>query len=241
MVIISQDCDLVADPAGEPLAEAIPVVRLPKEETLPAANSARYFTLDAEARLVADLTRRLSFEKALLPDRDAEHYFDDEGTAERFRAWCARRYSRVPLPDDFNLVVAGALDRAWSKRGRATDSRAQAMYPWRVILSETEAGVDTAFLVPFDEDRAEEAEVQSLTNALIADAQKRLAKQHEWARRRFGQDVGIRDFTISAAQARPSAAVSLRALMKLPPLALEHLTYAGEEIIGTEPRAEQLS
>lgn len=86
MVVVSQDCDLVADPRIEPLVEAIPVVRIGEDDPLPAANSARYFTLDPEKRLVADLTRRLELEKSLLPDRDAEHYFEPGAVAESFRA-----------------------------------------------------------------------------------------------------------------------------------------------------------
>lgn len=240
MIVVSQHCDLVADPRREPLVEAIPVVRVAEGDALPAANSSRYFTLDVAERLVADMTRKVQVEKALLPDRDAEHYFDQDGTAERFRAWCARRYSRVPLPDDFNLVVGGSLERAWNKRNRCADPRAKAMHPWRVVMVEGGDAIDTAFLVPFDEEAADRSRIQSLVDELIADAVDRLPKQREWALERYGTQLDIRAFEISAAQAMASGEVSLKVLMRYPPLAMEHLTYTGEEIFGLQPSSEQL-
>ncbi len=240
MIVVSQHCDLVADPRREPMAEAVPVLRARESATLPVANSSRYFVLDREERLVADITRRLQLEKALLPDGEAEHYFEEGPTAERFRAWCARRYSRVPLPDDFNLVVGGALDRAWKKGNRHADPRAEAMHPWRVVMAEDGGTVDTAFIVPFDEEATDEGKAQSLVTELIEDAIARLPRQHAWARERYGEQLEIRDFSISEARARASSEVSLRALMLYPQLAMEHLTYTGDEIAGLEPRSEQL-
>lgn len=57
MIIVSQRCDLVAALDDEPLCEAIPLLTVPAEESLPGPNSARRFLVDADQRLVADVSR----------------------------------------------------------------------------------------------------------------------------------------------------------------------------------------
>lgn len=239
-VIVTQLCDLVAFPTTEPLIEALPVLESPEGRQLPHPNSARQFLLDPKRRLVADARFRISFEKALLPDRPAEQLIGDDRRLRSFRAWCARRYSRHPFPDDFVETVGAALDHAWRTPTRTRSEAARAMYSWRV-LTRGENGTDVLLLVPFDEERATKAEVDALLREIMRLADKRLPTETDKARNRAyerGLDPGtVRSFEVQAISI-PSADLALKVMRDAPPLNLEHLTYQGERIWGVEPHIE---
>jgi hypothetical protein len=56
-ILVTQVCDLVADPAAEPNCEAMLIIELGAGDCLPQPNSTRAFLLDAEKRWVVDATQ----------------------------------------------------------------------------------------------------------------------------------------------------------------------------------------
>lgn len=236
MVIVSQRCDLVAALDDEPLCEAIPLFYVPKDENLPGPNSARRFLIDPDRRLVADQSRRLSFEKTLLPDRDAQQLLTSPAKQQSFRAWSARRASRVPLPDDFNETIGFALSRALES-GLGKRPELEATFSWRVLQAEVDEDVDVALLVPYDEGHSAAAGVPVWVAEVAERIRERLPKAHERARKHL--DV-VRNHTLVGAEAKPSAEVSMRTLIDFPALTLEHLTYQGDEVQGAEPHEEEV-
>jgi hypothetical protein len=237
MIVVSQRCDLVAALDDEPLCEAIPLIYIPVGENLPGPNSARRFLIDHDKRLVADQSRRLGFEKALLPDRDAQQLLTSSPMKQSFRAWCARRASRIPLPDDFNETVGVALSRALES-GLGKRPELEATFSWRVLQAEVdEDNVEVALLVPYDETHPAAADVPIWVAEIAERIRERLPKAHERASARLPV---VRTHTLVGAEAKASNEISMRTLIDFPSFTLEHLTYRGEEVRGAEPHEEEV-
>lgn len=234
MIVISQRCDLVADPDTEPLCEAIPLTRWPHDRELPAPNSARYFVVDGERRLVADQTRRLEFEKTILPDAHADQLLLTEDMALRFRAWCGRRYTRVPLPDDFNLTVGRAISYVLGKRRRADAPELEATYPWRVLREQADDGsIDVHLIVPYNEQHAAAGRVPAFVEAVIEAAEQRLVNEHERAGRWAApRGVTIRPHRIAGHEAVRADVLTMRDIHDSEAIDLDYLTYRGDEVRG---------
>lgn len=239
VIVTSQICDLVADPLSEPFCEAMPLVHLSPDQPLPHPNSTRGFTVNADQRLVVDGSYRLQFEKSLLPDEPPTQMFDD--TRKRlFAAWLARRSSRAPFPNDFVACVGRTIDWAWRKNRFAGDPVVPHLYQWRVgIYGEGEDQAD--FLIPYDEQAIDEPSASTFVEDFFAEVRSRLPIQTEKAREyeaAQGSAAPIRDYVVGQALARPANRVSLRQLLAMPPLNLEHLTYQSGAIIGAESHLE---
>ena len=227
MIVVSQRCDLVADPETEPLCEAILLTRWPEDRDLPAANSSRYFVVDREQRLVADQTRRLEFEKTILPDTDAPQLLANEDMQLRFRAWCGRRYTRIPLPDDFNLTVGRAIGYVLGKRGRADAPELQATYPWRVLREQLDDDtIEVHLVVPYDEQHRAAEHVPEFVDAVVEAAQQRLVNEHERARR-WAEQRGliVRTHRIAGHVATRADVLTMRDIHDSDALDLDYLTY----------------
>jgi hypothetical protein len=239
VIVTSQVCDLVADPLVEPFCEAMPLVQLAAGQLLPHPNSTRGFVVDTEQRLVVDGSYRLFFEKSLLPDEQPTQLLDD--TRRRlFAAWLARRSSRAPFPNDFVACVGRAIDWAWRKNRFANSPVPPHLHQWRVgIYGDQEDHVDV--LVPYDEQSIDDAAVTAFVEDFFEEVRARLpidtqrAREYEAA---HGTDAPVRTYTISHVLARPTAQVSLRQLLAMPPLNLEHLTYRSDAILGAESHTE---
>ncbi len=169
MIIVSQLCDLVASNLDEPMCEAIPLMLVPAVDPLPGPNSSRYFTLDGDRRLVCNQTRRLVFEKALLPDRAATNLLITATKRQSFRAWIARRPSRVPFDDDLVETVGAAINRAL-RSGLGNRPQLETMFSWRVLVREEVGAVEVGFLIPYDEQHADGGGV----NAYVAELETRI-------------------------------------------------------------------
>jgi hypothetical protein len=239
VIVASQVCDLVADPDGEPFCEAMPLVRLPEDQSLPQANSTRAFLVDANARIVVDGSYRLCFEKSLLPDEHATQLLDDTGK-RLFAAWLARRSSRPPFPNDFVACIGRTIDWVWRKRRFADGPVPKALYQWRVgIYGDDEDHVD--FLVPYDERAIDEQTAEVFVEDFFEEVRKRLPTQTQKARDyedTRGTGAPIRDYTIVNADARSATRVSMRHMLSMPPFNLEQLTYESHAIVGAESRVE---
>jgi hypothetical protein len=239
VIITSQICDLVADPLSEPFCEAMPLVQLPADQSLPHPNSTRGFIVDADQRLVVDGAYRLTFEKSLLPDERATQLLDD--TRRRlFAAWLARRSSRAPFPNDFVACVGRTIDWVWRKNRFANSPVPPHLYQWRVgIYGDDEDHVDV--LVPYDEQAIDEASASAFVEDFFTEVRSRLPTQTEKAREyeaTHGSHAPIRDYSIGQALARSATKVSLRQLLAMPPLNLEHMTYQSDAILGAESHVE---
>ena len=243
MIVVSQRCDLVASPDTEPLCEAIPLTRLPKDLALPGPNSPRYFVVDAQQRLIADQTRKLEFEKAMLPDGEPKQLLTDEGAKLKFRAWCGRRYTRMPLPDDFNLTVGRAITYVLGKRGRSTAAELTATFPWRVLRDRADDdSIEVAVLVPYDEEHEAAEGVAGFVDEVMSGASDRLPNEQRRAER-WGESRGvtIRKHQIVGYKAIPADVVTLRDILDSDALDLEYLTYGGDEVEGVLPIEDQLA
>jgi hypothetical protein len=189
--------------------------------------------------LVVDGSYRLFFEKSLLPDEQPTQLLDD--TSRRlFAAWLARRSSRAPFPNDFVVCVGRAIDWAWRKNRFANSPVPPHLYQWRVgIYGDQEDHVDV--LVPYDEQSIDHAAVATFVEAFFEEVRARLPIETQCAREyeaAHGGDAPIRNYTIGHVLARPTAQVSLRQLLAMPPLNLEHLTYRSDAILGAESHTE---
>jgi hypothetical protein len=239
VIVTSRICDLVADPLAEPFCEAMPLVHLLPEQPLPHPNSTRGFTVDAAQRLIVDGSYRLHFEKSLLPDELPTQLLDDR-RKRLFAAWLARRSARAPFPNDFVACVGRAVDWAWRKNRFINDPVVPHLYLWRVgIYGDDEDHVD--FLIPYNEQAIDEPSASAFVDDFFDEVRSRLpiqtkkAREYEAAHRSTAR---IRDYTIGRALARPADRVSLRQLLAMPPLNLEHLTYRSHAIVGAEAHIE---
>lgn len=225
VIITSQVCDLVAAPELEPFCEAMPLVRVPDGQPLPQPNSTRGFVVDADQRLVVDGTYRLYFEKSLLPDEQATQLLDDE-RKRLFAAWIGRRSSRAAFPNDFVATVDRSIDWVWRKKRFANSPVSTRLYQWRVgIYGAGDDHVD--FVIPYDERATDEAMVKVFVEDFFDEVRQRLptqsekAREHEQARR---SNAEIREYTISNVEVRSAKQISMRLMLDMPPLNLEHLT-----------------
>jgi len=238
VIITSQLCDLIARPAVEPFCEAMPLVRVPDGDPLPQPNSTRGFVVDADRRLIADGTYRLYFEKSLLPDEPATQLLDDE-RKRLFAAWLGHRSTRAAFPNDFVATVGRAIDWVWRRKRFANSPVAPLLYLWRVgIYGDREDHVD--FVIPYDERATGRDTVNEFVEEFFDEVRNRLptetekAREYEQAR---SSGAEIRDYTIVNVEARPAKEISMRLMLSMPPLSLEHLTYAAS-VSGTESHLE---
>ncbi len=113
LVVASQTCDIVAGQNTEPYVEAL-ICSVQNERFVArlGPNSARWFLVDPQLRLVAAAQRRVYLTKPALLRLTPEPW---PGTAERlqhFVRWLARRYDRPALPDDIVAAFQNPLQAA---------------------------------------------------------------------------------------------------------------------------------
>jgi hypothetical protein len=105
LVIVSQDCDILAN--SEPYVEAFVCSKESSDfcARLISGNSSRWFLIDQDNRLVAHATRRVIIKKELLESFDLEPWPSDDDHLDRFARWLARRYIRPALTKVFDEAV----------------------------------------------------------------------------------------------------------------------------------------
>ena len=240
MIVVSQQCDIVS--IAEPFIEAIPLVVWQEGRGLPVSNSSRYFVVDRDRRLVADASRRLLFEKTLVPDADAQQAWDDESRVRSFAAWCARRYSRVAWADALVATVGAALQGAIERAGKNDSAVLEAVHSWRLhVTGATEGeGWDVWVLVPYDE-RASSESVDAFVAAVAEEANKAVPDLYEKVLEKARQDnadASLDRYNLAGITAAPTSQVSLKDVLQFKPLNLEHMTYSKEAVVGVEPHEE---
>jgi hypothetical protein len=123
--VITQTCDLVRRCSERPFAEVCPLI-LVEDPILRDIKSCRRpnFAFIAgleERRLVADLDRVMTVEKAVLArwQRTAGCHSDDD--ARRLALALSRKRARVAFPDDFVSLARPLKDRLTSKHDKASE------------------------------------------------------------------------------------------------------------------------
>jgi hypothetical protein len=106
-ILITHTCDILKPPAKYPRVEVLRCfVEQDKGKAIEAdTNSARYFLVDPDKNLVADIATRTSVEKAVLLTRQPMDWPSSETRFKRFRNWLGSRYTRPVDPEEVVEVL----------------------------------------------------------------------------------------------------------------------------------------
>ncbi len=237
--LISQLCDLTVGGGVEPFAVAMPAGMWDPdpEHQLPLRNSSRYFVLDPGRRLVASQALPIAFPKELLPDEVAVEL---PINAALFATWCARRWRRIPLPDDFTETVQRAL--AFALERVREPSGLSVTLCWRVqFLGEGPAGAPSARLVcVYDSHAIGAAEFSSYVFKVTELVHTRL--EHE-NRRRSKRVPEHRPFVLEATEPVAANQLSIETALEWPMLIFDHLSPEpdpDDPDLGAELREEDV-
>lgn len=115
-ILVTHTCDIVKPPTKYPRVE---VLRCFEEQDINKVrdadtNSARYFLVDPDTNLIADIAICTSLEKAVLLAREPLEWPSSETRLIRFRNWLGSRYTRPIDPDE----VVEVLNKPITKRIR---------------------------------------------------------------------------------------------------------------------------
>ncbi|HZA49953.1 MAG TPA: hypothetical protein VE549_04380 [Myxococcaceae bacterium] len=120
VAVITQTCDIVRTCAERAYVHVAPVQGVSEEEAVQVerGHHPQFVRIPALPRLVADLDRITTVEKAVIAgwDRSPGCLTDAEGRA--FARALARKDSRFAFPDDFGAAVAGMRARVLEKHDR---------------------------------------------------------------------------------------------------------------------------
>jgi hypothetical protein len=128
MVILSQTCDVVRGCRDRPFLEVAPLVEMPEVQVEAIRRLKRpafaYVPATADARLVADLDRVMTVEKALVAGWTRTPGWETDDELRAFALALARKRSRFAFPDDF-VAASQALQRHLvDKHDKQTDEGA---------------------------------------------------------------------------------------------------------------------
>ena len=119
MVMLSQTCDVVRGCREQPFVEVAPVLEVSGREVEEIPRLKRpafaHVPATAEVRLVADLDRTMTAERALVAGWTRTPGWETDEERRSFAAAVARKRSRFAFPDDF-VAAAEALQRRLADR-----------------------------------------------------------------------------------------------------------------------------
>ena len=128
MVMLSQTCDVIRNCHARPFVEVAPLVEVPEpwvEEIRRLKRPAFAFVpATAGARLVADLDRCMTVEKALVAGWTRIHGWDSDEELRDFAQSLARKRSRFAFPDDFVVATSRLQAHMVARHNRQTDEGA---------------------------------------------------------------------------------------------------------------------
>ena len=114
VVMLSQTCDVVRGCRKRPFVEVAPLIEMSRREIETVRRLKRpafaYVSATAEERLVADLDRTMTVEKALVAGWTRTSGWDTDDKLRDFALALARKRSRFAFPDDF-VAAARALQK----------------------------------------------------------------------------------------------------------------------------------
>ena len=227
LIVVSQDCDIVAAEADEPCIEAL--ICVPEGERRRqqvAFRSRRYFVIGDPSGLVARAAYRIYIRKGLALSLPAPNPWPSGATSfQRFVRWLGDRYTRLPLPDELVDYVQRPIDGALAALEDETPelaTRLSSLVPeLRITLPSTDKPPYVLTLMvmieSLDDLSADQADALDHLDRMLRDTLVSPAI--------ILQDILVKtEDDLSVAEFRRTA-----------PIYREHLTYRGEEILGIEP------
>lgn len=221
LVLITQDCDVVASIDVEPNVEAMICAVESKQDYVARIdrNSTRMFLINPATGLVANARYRLQVSKKVLATLTPEPWPSSSRRLDRFVRWLARRYDRPAVPDRiveaFQRPVEEVLARIDQDQGGIGASFSSAVEEVRVSVPASEDPPFDLHLVlivrPEGLTEAEADAIEIVKEAIQAGLDPKLVNL----------DPDIRILT--------EEEISLAEYRATRPLYLEYLTYRGEE------------
>jgi hypothetical protein len=127
-VLVTQTCDIVRGCCDRPFVEVSPLVEVSKDDLQAIERGRRpqyaYVPGVAEKRLVADLDRTMTVEKAVVAEWERRHGCTSDDQARWFSEALARKRQRAAFPDDFVAFVGKLQRRLVDKHGKESDEGA---------------------------------------------------------------------------------------------------------------------
>lgn len=125
LMVTSQSCDVVRSCAERPFVEVCPLVEL-EEEVLKEVERGRrpqfaFVAGVAPRRLVADLDRVMTIEKAIVADWERTPGCNDDQARRRLASALARKRVRFAFPDDFTALAKKLHSRLADKHDKNSD------------------------------------------------------------------------------------------------------------------------
>ena len=125
LVVISQSCDIVRECSRSECVEVSALIRVEDDVTFEAVRKRRrlryaYLPGLADRKLVADLERTMSVEKAVVADWSRIEGCRTDRERATFAEALARKRGRFAFPDEFNVGLRGFRDRVRRVEGKKT-------------------------------------------------------------------------------------------------------------------------
>lgn len=125
LVVVSQTCDIVKDPASRQFVEVAPLVNVGEVnfKEIKSGASPRFAVIEAlEAqRIVADLDRLMTVEKPVLEQWNRVEGFSSPQALRKFSEALSRKRTRPAFPDDFNEYISPLRTVFKKKAGKDSD------------------------------------------------------------------------------------------------------------------------
>lgn len=122
LVLVSQTCDIVRSCEVRPVVELAPLIEVSVQELKEIKAQKRpsfgFIPGLEQLRLVADLDRTMTVEKAVVAGWDVTPGIRDDSETRQFQRCLARKRSRFAFPDDFNAHIAPLHRRVVEKHGK---------------------------------------------------------------------------------------------------------------------------
>ncbi len=124
MVMLSQTCDVIRGCRARPFVEIAPLIEVPEQWVEEIRRLKRpafaYVPIVAGDRLVADLDRTMTVEKALVAGWARTPGWETDDELRNFASALARKRSRFAFPDDFVAAAADLQSRLAARHNRQT-------------------------------------------------------------------------------------------------------------------------
>jgi len=124
-MVLTQTCDLVRKSSERPFVEVCPLVEVDEGRLQEIERSRRpnyaYVPALADQRLVGDLDRVMTIEKAVVAGWDRVPGWKNDAEARRLALALERKRARVAFPDDFVEFAAPLMSRMSSKHDKQSD------------------------------------------------------------------------------------------------------------------------
>lgn len=224
LVVVSQSCDINAAIDREPVVEAFACAVEPNSAVRASfSKSFRRFEIDPEEGLMAHASDRVAFDKRTLLELTPEPWPGSAERLRRFSRWLGRRASRAAIPpsivDAFADPLRDVLDSMRRKQKAEFVAFNQAVEEIRISLPESDLPpfeIGLVLLLAGEELGLEAADALDLV-------EEKLEAKLEPEKARL---VGILRVNKSK--------LSVEAYFSTVLIEVDHLTYAGEEILGAE-------